>query len=149
MKTKKRLLIVMTIMLLLTGITFAQEEEQKRPEYVAVTTMHWNMDYEDWDRDAWIAVEKEYLDKVTKKNEFIVGASIHLHQLTPDNSELLYVQVYNTWDDIDKAADRNGELAKEAWPDEEERKAGAKKAGKYYSGYHGDYIYSVIPELYK
>ncbi len=50
------------------------------------------MEYEDWDMDTWKAVEKEYLDKVTMKNEHLVGASMLLHKLTPDNSELLYVR---------------------------------------------------------
>jgi len=146
MNVKKQLLILLAITLLMINTTsFAQEEEQKRPEYISVTTMHWNMDYKDWDMDTWKAVEKEYLDKVTMKNEHLVGASIFLHKLTPDNSELLYVQVYEDWDAIDKAAERNGELAKEAWPDEDARKAYFKKRGAYYSPDHSDEIYATLP----
>lgn len=29
--------------------------------------------------------------------------------MTPDNTELLYVTVYNSWDAIEKAADKNGD----------------------------------------
>jgi hypothetical protein len=145
MKTKNQLLLLITISLLMFNTTsFAQEEEQKRPEYISVTTMHWNMDYEDWDMDTWKAVEKEYMEKVTKKNEHLMGASIFLHKLTPDNSELLYVQVYKDWDAIDKAADRNGELEDEAWPDEDERKAYFKKRGAYYAPDHSDEIYATM-----
>ena len=145
MKTKNQLLILFTItFLLISTISFAQEEEQKRPEYISVTTMHWNMDNEDWDMDSWKAVEKEYLDKVTMKNEHLVGAGIYLHKLTPDNSELLYVQVYKDWDAIDKAAKRNEELENEAWPDENARKAYFKKRGAYYAPDHSDEIYATM-----
>lgn len=145
MKTKRTILIMFTTALLLVStISFAQEEEQKRPEYVTITKMHWNMNYEDWDMDTWKAVEKEYLEKVTMKNEYLFGSSIFLHKLTPDNTEILYVQVYKDWDAIDKAAKRDGELAKEAWPDDDARKAYFKKRNAYYSDHHSDEIYATM-----
>jgi hypothetical protein len=145
MKTKNQLWILFAIALLLNSTTsFAQGDEQERPEYISVTTMHWNMDYEDWDMDTWKAVEKEYLDKITMKNEHLMGASIFLHKLTPDNSELLYVQVYKDWNAIDKASKRNDELEDEAWPDEDARKAYFKKRGAYYAPEHSDEIYATM-----
>ena len=75
---------------------FAQGEEE-RPEFIVATTMHWNMDQEDYSFDEWKAVEKEYLDKVVMKNELIAGASFFMHKFTEDNSEIMYVQVFNTW----------------------------------------------------
>ena len=145
MKTKKTILSLLTFTLLLfCSITFAQEEEQKRPQYVTVTTMHWNMDYEDFDMDTWKALEKEYLDKVTMKNEHLMGASIFLHKLTPGNTELLYVQTYKDWDGIDKADERNDELEKEAWPDEAARKAFFKKRMAHYAPEHSDEIYATM-----
>lgn len=145
MKTTKLILMMISSMLIFSSTSiFAQEEEQERPEFVAVTTMHWNMDMDDFDMDTWKSVEKEYMDKVTKKNEYLAGASIFLHQLTPDNTELLYVQVYMNWADIEKAADRNGELAKEAWPDDDARKAYFKKRNAYYSLEHSDEIYATM-----
>ncbi len=144
MKTINRLLMVVTVALLLVNSTVFAQEEQKAPEYYTVTTMHWNMDYEDFDLDTWKAVEKEFLDKVTMKNEHLMGSSIYLHHTTPDNTELLYVQVYESWDAIDKAADRNDELAKEAWPDDDARKAYFKKRSAYYSNLHSDEIYATM-----
>lgn len=122
---------------------FAQDE-QERPEFIVVTTMHWNMDQEDYDYDEWKAVEKEYLDKVVMKNEHISGASFFMHRFTEDNSELLYVQVFNSWNDIHDAADRNGELAKDAWPDDDDRKAFFEKRLNYYSPQHSDEIYATM-----
>lgn len=145
MKTTKQIVMLMFMSLVLSSsFIFAQEEEKKRPEFIQVTTMHWNMDQEDFDMDEWRAFEKEFMDKVTKKNEYLAGASIFLHQLTPDNTELLYVQVYMNWEDIEKAAARNGELMKEVWPNEDDRKALRKKRNQYYAPEHSDEIYATM-----
>ncbi len=143
MRTINRFFMVLAITLLLcTTSTFAQE--QARPEFVTVTTMHWNMDNNDFKMDDWKAVEKEYLDKITMKNEHVTGASFYLHRMTPDNTELLYVQTYPSWEALGKAAERNGELAAAAWPDEKARAAFFKKRSNYYSPRHSDEIYAPM-----
>ena len=144
MKTTKHYFFAIATLLLFNISIFAQDEPPKRPEYVTVTTMHWNMDNEDFDNEEWIATEKEYMDKVTKKNELIMGASFYTHRYTPDNTELIYVQTHANWEDIDKAGDRNGELAKEAWPDEDARNAFFDKRNMYYSDLHSDEIYATM-----
>ena len=148
MKTTNRFFIALTTMLLLFSTNaFSQDEaspdEAPQPQYYTVTTMHWNMDYEDFDMDTWKAVEKEYLDNVTTKNEHILTTSFYLHQLSTDNSEILYVQGYGSWDAIDKASDRNGELAREHWADTTAAEEYFKKRNAYYSNKHSDEIYSV------
>lgn len=144
MKTINRFFTVLAIALLLCNTSiFAQE--QQRPAFVTVTTMHWNMNMEDFKMDQWKAVEKEYLDKVTMKNEHVSGASFYLHRMTPDNTELLYVQSYPSWDAVGKAAERNAELATAAWPDEKARQAFFKKRNAYYSPKHSDEIYAPMP----
>lgn len=145
MKTNKLFFMVITAVLLLCNSTIVlAQEEAKVPQYYTVTKMHWNMDYEGFDMDTWKAVEKEFLDKVVMKNEHLLGSSIYLHHTTPDNTELLYVQVFESWDAIDKAADRNEELSKEAWSDDEERKAYFNKRNAYYSNLHSDEIYATM-----
>ena len=147
MKTTNRFFIALTTMLLLfSTTTFAQDEApvaQPEVKYYSVTTMHWNMDYEDFDMDTWKAVEKEYVDNVTAKNEHIMAASFYLHQISTDNSEILYVQGYGSWDAIDKAADRNGELAREYWADSTAANDYFTKRNAYYANKHSDEIYSV------
>ena len=149
MKTINQLFsVIATVLILFCAITIsAQEETPKVPQYVSVTTMHWNMDMKDFKMDEWKAIEKEYLDKVTKKNEHIMGAGFYLHNISPDNTELIYVQAYPNWNAIDLAAKRNGELAKEAWPNEEERKAFFQKQNAYYSSMHSDEIYATMPNV--
>ncbi len=144
MKTTNRIFLFIGLVLFLsTTVTIAQDQS-KRPEYVSITTMHWNMDQENFDMDAWKSVEKEFLSKVTKKNEHIMGASFYLHQFTADNTELIYVQTYKDWDAIDKASERDNELSKEAWPDKNVRTAYYKKRNAYYSDVHSDEIYATM-----
>jgi hypothetical protein len=147
MKTTNRFITAIVVMLLLFSTTTisAQDEESKTVKYYVITTLHWNMDMEDFDMDTWKATEKEYLDKVTKNNENILVASFYLHHTTADNTELLYVQGFESWSAIEDADKRNDELAKEAWPNEAGRKAYFKKQRSYYSSIHSDEIYAALP----
>jgi hypothetical protein len=115
-----RILLSVALVLVFSGFLNAQEEEQA-PKYITRTTMHWNMDKDDFKMSDWKAIEKEYLDKVVMKNEHILRASFFMHQFTADNTTLEYVQTFASWDAIEKAAQRNSELAKEAWPDDDAR----------------------------
>jgi hypothetical protein len=144
MKPTKKLFVIITALILCFNLSFAQEEQQG-PEYITVTTMHWNMDRENFSMSDWKAMEKAYMDNVTKKNEFIAGASFYMHRWTESNTELMYVQAYNSWADIENAQKRNGELEKEAWPNEEERNNYFKDRDSYYDTYHSDEIYATMP----
>ncbi|HLA55147.1 MAG TPA: hypothetical protein VK623_03540 [Flavobacterium sp.] len=108
---------------------------------VTVTTLHWNMNLKDFSMDAWKAVEKEYYDKVTKKNDLIVGQEVLTHYFTADNTELLLVTMYDSWDAIEKAGAKDDELVKAAWPDEKARNAYFDKREAYYAPNHSDEIY--------
>ncbi len=141
--TNLKFIAVASIMLLLNFSMFAQNEAN-RPKYLSVTTMHWNMDKEDFSMDAWKALEKEYLQKVTMKNEYVTSASYYTHLFTPDNSEVLYVRTYPSWEAMDKATERNGELERQAWPDEKARDAFFKKLDDNFSVKHSDEIYAPI-----
>ena len=143
MKTTDRLSIVVYAMLLLFSTSIFAQDEMKRPMYVVATTIHWNMDNDD--PGDWKAIEKEYMDKVTKKNEHVMSARFYVHRFTADNTELMYVQTHASWDDIDKAGDRNAELEKEAWPDEEVRKKFFESRNAFYSQEHSDEIYATMP----
>ena len=146
MKTTNRLLFsIVTLLLFTTSSLFAQDEEApKRPMYVTLTTMHWNMDNDDFDNEEWIATEKEYRDKVVKKNEHIMSSGYMTHRFTTDNRELLYFQTFASWDDIDKARKRNGELSDAAWTDEAAADTFFDKLDNYYAPYHSDEIYATI-----
>lgn len=143
MKTTNQLRAAIFVLIVLISYSFFAQEEQKKPMYVVATTMYWNMDY-DGDGD-WKAIEKEYMDKVTKKNEHIMSARFYMHYFTENSTELMYVQSYDSWDAIDKADERNAELAKEAWPDKDEREKFFKSRNAFYAPQHSDEIYAVMP----
>ena len=131
-------------LILLSILTTTTVHAQDESRIIVVTTAHWNMHLDDFSMDEWKAVEREYFDKVTMKNDLIESSNVLMHFFTGDNSEIKFVNVYSSWENIDKAADRTSELIKEAWQDEDERKAFFKKQGKYYSNMHSDEIYNSV-----
>ncbi|MGB1307468.1 MAG: hypothetical protein ACPG6B_01060 [Oceanihabitans sp.] len=140
---KNYLLVTALILLFFYAPQLEAQEEQKPPQYYTVTTLHWNMDY-DGEED-WLEIEKEFLNKVTKKNEYILASIYFGHRWTNDNSELLLLNVYADWESIDKGNKRNNELAKLAWPDKAARQAYFNKRDAFYATYHSDEIYAVLP----
>ena len=138
----------MTLGLLLCAYLFSPllyaQEAAKKATVMIVTTVHWNMDKTDGSQDEWLALEKEYYDKVTSKNEYILGANFLTHAFTADNSEAIWVTLYENWDAIEEANDRTEELVKAGWPDEAARDAYFSKQGSYYTTHHSDEIYSVL-----
>lgn len=122
----------------------AEKPAEEKHYIITVTTLHWNMDMKDFSMDAWKAGEKEYLDKVTKKNDLVVGQEVLLHYFTEDNTEILWVTMYESWDNIEKAWQKDNELAKAAWPDDKARGAFFEKRDAYYAPQHSDEIYNAF-----
>lgn len=142
MKTTNQFFKGITIFLFLISTSiFSQEQPQF---YVNVTTMHWNMELEDFSTDEWKAVEMEYHEKIIMKNEYILSTTVLQHHFTGDSSEILFVTVYSSWSAMEEATKRNNELEKEAWPDETTRKAFLKNQAKFYNNRHSDEIYRTM-----
>ncbi|HEX9826129.1 MAG TPA: hypothetical protein VGA80_05985 [Flavobacteriaceae bacterium] len=142
MRTTNRFFVMMTLMLLLCNTSISAQDQPPQARYYTVTTLHFNLDN---DSDAkWEDVEKEYLDKVTMKNDHIMGAGFYTHLYTSNSTDVKYVQVYANWEDIEKATQRNSELEKEAWPNDEARAAFLKTQGGFYTSKHSDEIYSTV-----
>jgi len=107
--------------------------------------MYYNMDMEDFSMEEWKKVEVEYFDKVVAKNENILSATTLLHHFTTNSSELLYVQVYPSWQAIEDASNKNEQLINEAWPNADEKDAFLKKRSSFFAKEHSDEIYYSIP----
>tara|TARA_R110000787_G_scaffold129264_1_gene241068 strand:+ start:11549 stop:12373 length:825 start_codon:yes stop_codon:yes gene_type:complete len=144
MKTIRLFTTVIIALLFFNTSLNAQDGAPERPMYVTATTMHWNMDKEDFSMKEWIALEKEYLEKVTMKNKLVIGSSYYMHRYTADNRELILVRTFASWADIDKAGERDTELINEAWPDEDARNAFFKNQDSYYAPFHSDEIYETM-----
>lgn len=120
-------------------------ESTEKPLLITVTKLHRNMEHKSGTLAEWKALEKEYLDKVVKKNDLIVGQEVLTHYFTGDNTEILLVTMYRSWGDIEKANDKDDELVKAAWPDEKARTAFFEKKDAYYANEHSDEILTAYP----
>lgn len=143
MKKTNFLVLGMLIYTFLLSINVSAQEEPK-PVYIAITTMYRN---QETNRADWKKTEQEYYDKVTSKNELIIGTEILNHYYTANSSEVLFVTVYKTWEDIEKSGDITDELIKKGWPDENARKAFFDKQRSYYITRHSDEIYTSQPAV--
>jgi hypothetical protein len=94
------------------------------------------------------AVLEEYLTKVTMKNEFVIHQWTMNHFFTDDSREFVTITEYATLADIEKAFNRDGELEKQAWPDQKKRDDFNKKMAGYFT-HHKDAIFSGLPKLSK
>lgn len=144
MKTTRYNFIVTVLVLFgMSNMFFAQETKQS---YLTVTTLHRNTSNPDLKREDWQKIEKEYFEKVTMKNPYIQKSNVLTHFFTADNTEIIIVQAYESWDAIDKSWVKSDELAKAAWPDEAARKAFLEKRNSFYTGHHSDEIYTILPD---
>ncbi len=127
------------------GALVEAAENEEGPKFTIVSKAHWNWNNQEGTAERWLEIEKDYHEKVTMKNEFIVGTEVYNHYFTEDNSEVLFISQYNSWVDIQKANDRTNELIEAAWPDSVEREKAAKERNSYYAKSHSDEIYSTTP----
>ncbi|WP_026728934.1 hypothetical protein [Flavobacterium denitrificans] len=146
MKTRSTLLGLVLWMTLWCVTTYAQDKapEKEKPVFITMTTLHRNLDGKAKD---WKAAEQEYFDKITSKNDLIIGSELLTHYYTDDNTEVVLVNVYRNWEDIEKANTISDDLAKKAWPDEKARKAFFEKYDAFYANKHSDEIYQSITSV--
>jgi len=117
---------------------------QNDPTLLVVVRSHFNPSSTS-NVEEWKAHEKEYFDKVTLKNDLIVRTNVLVHYYTEDNSEVLFVSAYRSWEDIDKATAKDNELIRAAWPDSLQRRAFFVKRRSYYTPVHSDEIRTITP----
>lgn len=136
-------ILVFLLMFTTNAIGQQTQNAEFKPVFLTVTTLHRssdpNVDFTDWKK-----TEQEYYDKVTAKNDLIIGSGYYMHYFTPDDSEMLSVSVFNSWEDIEKANDVTNKLIMDAWPDEAARRAFFNKQSSYYSPIHSDEIYASM-----
>lgn len=142
---KKNRILVFGSLIILTLLMSFKTKAQEAPQtvYITLTTMHRNLDA---DKKEWNTVEQEYFDKVTSKNNLVIGSDVLTHYFTENNSEIIHVSAYKTWEDIEKSAKISEDLIKQAWPDEKDRKAFFEKYRSFYTPMHSDEIYISVLE---
>ena len=133
-------ILAMLCMTFLPSVLVAQND----PQLLVVTRAHFNP-ASGFTAEEWRAHEKEYFDKVTLKNDLILRTNVLVHFYTNDNSEVLFVTAFRSWEDIQKANAKDDELARAAWPDSLKRKAFFDKQASFYTTKHSDEIRTVMP----
>jgi hypothetical protein len=91
----------------------------------------------------------EYVDKVISKNPAILAYYPSRHAWGSNGQDFVQAFVVKSFEDVVKALDADAQLEKSAWPDETARKDYFAKRNKYFTGQHGDNIYTSVPELTK
>lgn len=141
MKNNKLLFFGTILFVSLWSFTI-KAQEAVDPIFTIVTTKHKNLNKSELELQK---VEQEYYDKVTSKNDLIIGTEVLHHLYTTDNSEILFVTLYKTWGDIEEATAITQALIEKAWPNEKERKAFMDKKDSFYTSYHSDEILKSQP----
>ncbi len=91
---------------------------------------------------------QEWYDKVVSKNEKIISERVMRHSSGSDMRDWVFITEYASWNDIDAANNRQGELVNEGWPNADDRSAFFKKFWSYAST-HSDEILQEKPGLRK
>lgn len=104
---------------------------------------------QDGTQEEFNKLRKEGLENVINKNEYIKAYYPSVHAWGADKTEFIEAFIVESLADIDKMFDKNTELNKAKWSDENVRKSRGKKMSKYFTGVHGDYIYTAVAGLSK
>ncbi len=140
MKNKLTSYLVLFAFAMVTSIVFAQEESKEFvPMYTTVTTLH---GVSGVDLNEWKATEQEFFDKVTSKIDLLVAHEVLISNIRNDFSDIKVINVFKSWDDIQKINRIREDLIANAWPDEEERKLFFEKQNSFYTNFHSDEIYT-------
>ena len=109
--------------------------------------MHRNLNFKNATFDKWLELEKNYLDKVIRKNEYILQRDVFGHYMTEDNTEVLFVQLYKRFEDIEKAENRNTELEKEGWSEVKKSQDYFDYMGQYFDNKKSTEIFITVPGI--
>lgn len=143
MKTIKSLLGTLIVLALFVPTSSAAQDGH----YYTVTT--WKLQVpQDGTRAELNDLMKEFSEKVVFKNEKIISEKVMHHISGADLRDVIIISEYATWNDIDAANNRQSELMKTAWSNDDESAAFFKSWGKYVIT-HSDEIYQEMPELAK
>jgi len=135
--------ILTSFFLLLFFIGFGQDFS-KDSYYVSILRLHGEVDAY---REEWQSIEQEFFDKVINKNDYIKGHEMLIETIDNRLSEVLIINMYKDWSDIELARKRTDELIEEAWPDEKKRAEYFEKQNKNFSLYYSNEIMTTTKNV--
>jgi len=146
MRRISSILIAAAMFCLLSSSVFSQEQK-KEPHYFVIQT--WKVTIpEDGSRAELNELMKEWAEKITRKNDKVISERVVRHNMSSDSRDIIFITEYATWNDIDAASDKQSELLKAAYPNDEERRAFNRKIGRYFNK-HSDEIFQEVPSFGK
>ena len=86
---------------------------------------------------------------ITQKNEYIKGYSAYAHAWGADKTEYLEVYFLDSLADLENMFNRDDKLFGETFPSTEANKIKINTWNSYFTGVHGDYIYTFVHDLAK
>jgi hypothetical protein len=138
--------LVLTILITSFSFTHKAQAQSHEKHYIKITKLHRDLNV-NMSMDKWIELEKDYLNKVIMKNEFILQRDVLNHYMTEDNTEVIFIQKYKTWGDIELAEKRSKELEKKIWPDSNKRNVYLNELGQYFNKHQSDEIFITVPGM--
>ncbi len=140
MKIRSFFSVLLIITFLYIPNLFAQQQKEDfKPMYITITKLYStveDVDFEDWKR-----TEQEFFDKITNKIDLIVGHEILVNYDKKDWNEVILINTYKSWNDIEKARELRKELIKKAWPNKEARYTFFEKQNKHFDFYYSNQIF--------
>lgn len=92
-------------------------------------------------------LEQEFFDKVTSKNNYIAGHEFLINQSQGGVNDVVIINTFKNWGDIEKSKNLTEELIAKAWPDETARKAFFESLNSGYDlSYSNDIYVSTMNE---
>jgi len=143
MKTlNHKALILICIALFSCSMFFAQSNS-----FYTVTTWKINVP-ENGSVSEFKALFKEFQEKITNANQYVVSECVLQHLSGSDSRDLVIITEYENWNHIDAAATKQNQLMETAWKTTEARDTFFSKFNKYFL-MHTDEMYTGLKELNK
>lgn len=132
---------------------FATMDSAKPHEINSEDTVHLRRSHfkfpEDGTEEEFNRIFKEIAEHIFHMNDLIQGYYPLAYARGSDRTECAEAFFVGSISDLDMMFDKNGELFKAHWAEASERKEIQDIQDKYITGVHGDYMYTVVPELVK
>ncbi|KAA3625373.1 MAG: hypothetical protein DWP94_01045 [Flavobacterium sp.] len=125
---------------------FTQAPEDDMVAYIRISKMAFP---EDGTNEEFMKLHKEFLEVSVHNNDKIKAYYPNVHGWGADRTEFIEAFYLESMDDLDDMNDGLSDAINAKWPDEAVRDEFFKDYNKYFTGDHGDYIYTMIAELRK
>ncbi|MEN8188041.1 MAG: hypothetical protein ABFR05_13020 [Bacteroidota bacterium] len=129
----------------INNIIAQSQKDDFKPYYITVTKLHGSGTI---DMDAWKKVEQEFFDKITSKIDLIKGHEVLVNYDNNHFSEVIFINRFESWNDIEKTKKLILERIENVWPDKDLRASFFENQNNLYDFNYSNAIY-VSTEMAK